>query len=85
MCASERTCPLVPRLPQVKKLSPAARVRFAKLLLALCLDEGSAADKARVADALRAMGQRTKHDSTASLYSMAKLVYDANDPEVRHV
>ena len=68
---------------QVKELSLSARVRFAQLLLALCLDQGTREDKLAVADALRAMGQRTKHDSTAHLYSMAKLVYDANDPEVK--
>jgi hypothetical protein len=28
------------------------------------------------------IGQRTKHNSQAVLYSTAKLVYDANDPEL---
>jgi len=69
-------------LYQVKRLSPESRLRFAALITALAADCGTPSDKARVAQALYNIGQRTKHNSQAVLYSTAKLVYDANDPEL---
>ena len=66
----------------MKRLLPESRLRFAELITALAADCGTPDDKARVAQALYNIGQRTKHNSQAVLYSTAKLVYDANDPEL---
>lgn len=60
---------------QTKRLSLENRLRLARLIVALCVD-----DKDRVAHCLQDMGHKTKYNLTENHYTMAKLVYDSNDP-----
>ena len=59
---------------QVKHLDLPQRLKFAQMVVALCVD-----DKERVVNALLAMGHRTKRCNPENLYTMAKLIYDSND------
>ena len=49
---------------QVKRLDLEQRLRFAKMVVALCVD-----DKDRIVQALLAMGHRTKHCNPENLYT----------------
>jgi aarF domain-containing kinase len=60
---------------QAKSLSLNNRLKLARLIVALNVD-----DKERVAHCLQAMGHKTKYNNTENHYTMAKLVYDSNDP-----
>lgn len=60
---------------QTKQLSLENRLKLARLIVALCVD-----DKDRIARSLQAMGHKTKYNKTENHYTMAKLVYDSNDP-----
>ena len=62
---------------QVKSLCEADRLRFARLVVALNLD-----DRERVVRCFTAMGHRTRHNRPDTLYTMAKLMYDSNDGAV---
>ena len=61
---------------QVKHLNLEQRLKFARMIVALNVD-----DRKRVVQALLDLGHRTKYCSEENLYTMAKLIYDSNDKE----
>mmetsp|Transcript_9354 Transcript_9354/g.12264 ORF Transcript_9354/g.12264 Transcript_9354/m.12264 type:complete len:665 (-) Transcript_9354:256-2250(-) len=62
---------------QVKHLDLISRLKLARLIVALNVD-----DKDRIADRLYDMGHRTKYNNKRNHYTMAKLVYDSNDSSI---